>query len=118
MTLGEYKHDLAKEIFSDLFNQRLRELTQQENPPFVYAASGFSSEARGYEAFEAFIGTGNSDSLRGLKAFEIELERVKKYGFTKAELDRSKADMMNYMERAYNEKKQNRISQLCRRIYP
>ena len=104
VTLGEYKHDLAKEIFSDLFNQRLRELTQQENPPFVYAASGFSSEASGYEAFEAFIGTGNSDSLRGLKAFEIELERVKKYGFTKAELDRSKADMMNYMERAYNEK--------------
>jgi zinc protease len=103
-TLGEYKHDLVKEIFSDLFNQRLRELTQQENPPFVYAASGFSSEARGYEAFEAFIGTGNSDSLRGLKAFEIELERVKKYGFTKAELDRSKADMMNYMERAFNEK--------------
>jgi zinc protease len=34
-TLGEYKHDLVKEIFSDLFNQRLRELTQQENPPFV-----------------------------------------------------------------------------------
>jgi zinc protease len=103
-TLGEYKHDLVKEIFSDLFNQRLRELTQQENPPFVYAASGFSSEARDYEAFEAFVGTGNSDSLRGLKAFETELERVKKYGFTKAELDRSKADMLNYIERAFNEK--------------
>jgi zinc protease len=103
-TLGEYKHDLVKEIFSDLLNQRLRELTQQENPPFVYAACGFSSEARGYEAFEAFIGTGNNDSLRGLKAFEVELERVKKYGFTKAELDRSKADMLNYIERAFNEK--------------
>ena len=103
-TLGEYKHDLVKDIFSDLLNQRLRELTQQENPPFVYAACGFTSEARGYEAFEALIGTGNSDSLRGLKAFETELERVKKYGFTKAELDRSKADMLNYIERAYNEK--------------
>ncbi len=103
-TLGEYKHDLVKNIFSDLLNQRLRELTQQENPPFVYAACGFSAEARGYEAFEAFIGTGNSDSLRGLKAFETELERVKKYGFTKAELDRSKADMLNYIERAFNEK--------------
>lgn len=104
VTLGEYKQDLVKEIFSDLLNQRLRELTQQENPPFVYAACGFSSEARGYEAFEAFIGTGNSDSLRGLKAFETELERVKKYGFTKAELNRSKADMLNFIERAFNEK--------------
>jgi zinc protease len=104
ITLAGYKHDLVKEIFSDLFNQRLRELTQQENPPFVYAACGFSSEARGYESFEAFISTGNKDSLRGLKAFEVELERVKKYGFTKAELDRSKADMLNYIQQAYNEK--------------
>lgn len=104
VTLGDYKHDLVKNIFADLLNQRLRELTQQENPPFVYAACGFGSDARGYEAFQAYIGTGNNDSLRGLKAFEEELERVKKYGFTKTELDRSKADMLNYIERAFNEK--------------
>lgn len=104
VTLADYKDDLVKNIFSDLLNQRLRELTQQENPPFVYAACGFGSEARGYESFQAYIGTGNSDSLRGLKAFEEELERVKKYGFTKAELDRSKADMLNYIERAFNER--------------
>jgi zinc protease len=104
VTLGDYKEDLVKDIFSDLLNQRLRELTQKENPPFVYAACGFSSEARGYEAFEAFIGMGKSDSLGGLKAFEEELARVKKYGFTKAELERSKADMLYYIERAYNER--------------
>lgn len=104
VTLGDYKHDLVKNIFSDLLNQRLRELTQQENPPFVYAACGFSSEARGYESFEAYIGMGKSDSLGGLKAFEKELARVKKFGFTKTELERSKADMLNYIERAFNEK--------------
>jgi zinc protease len=110
VTLGDYKDDLVKNIFSDLLNQRLRELTQQENPPFVYAACGFGSEARGYEAFQAYIGTGNSDSLRGLKAFEEELERVKKYGFTKAELERSKADMQNFIERAFNEKNKTESS--------
>ncbi len=104
VTLGDYKKDLVKNIFSDLLNQRLRELTQKENPPFVYAACGFNSEARGYESFVGYIGTGNSDSLTGLKAFEEELARVKKYGFTEDELKRSKADMLNYIERAYNEK--------------
>jgi zinc protease len=103
-TLLDFKKDLTKDIFSDLLNQRLRELTQKENPPFVYAASGFSTQAHGYESFVAYIGTGNSDSLTGLKAFEEELERVKKYGFTEDELKRSKADMLNYIERAYNEK--------------
>lgn len=104
ITLADFKNDLTKDIFSDLLNQRLSELTQKENPPFVYAASGFSSEARGYESFVAYISTGNSDSLKGLKAFEEELERVKKFGFTEDELKRSKADMLNFIERAYNER--------------
>jgi len=104
VTLGDYKKDLVKNIFSSLLNQRLRELTQKENPPFVYAGTGFGSDARGYEAFQAYIGTGNSDSLTGLKAFQEEMERVIKYGFTKPELDRSKADMLNYIEQAYKEK--------------
>ncbi len=103
VTLGDYKNDLIKNIFSSLFNQRLRELTQKENPPFVYAYTGFGSDAHGYEAFQAYIGTGNSDSLNGLRAFQEELERVKKYGFTKPELERVKADMLNYIEQAHNE---------------
>ncbi|MEO8721618.1 MAG: insulinase family protein [Ginsengibacter sp.] len=110
ITLSDYKNDLVKNIFSDLLNQRLRELTQKENPPFVYAACGFSSETRGHESFEAFIGMGKSDSLEGLKAFEEELERAKKFGFTKAELERSKASMLNYIERAFNEKNKTESS--------
>ncbi|HEY5465268.1 MAG TPA: insulinase family protein [Hanamia sp.] len=109
-TLGEYKNDLIKDIFSSLFNQRLRELTQKENPPFVYAGTGFGSDARGYESFQAYIGTGNSDSLTGLKAFEEELARVEKYGFTKPELERVKADMLNNMEQAFNEKNKTESS--------
>jgi zinc protease len=104
VTLEDYKHDLVKNIFTSIFNQRLRELTQKENPPFLYAYTDFGSFARGYESFSASIGTGNKDTTAGLKAFEEELARVKKYGFTKAELDRQKSDMLSSMERAYNEK--------------
>ncbi len=104
VTIGDYKNDLIKEIFSNLLNQRLRELTQKENPPFVYAYAGFGSYARGYEAFTANIGTGDNSNLNGLTAFEEELERVKKYGFTQAELDRTKASMLASMERAFNER--------------
>ncbi len=104
VTLEDYKNDLTKEIFTTLFNQRLRELTQKENPPFVYAYTDFGSYARGYESFGAGIGTGSNDSTTGLKAFEEELQRVKKYGFTKPELDRAKSNMLNQMDKMYNEK--------------
>lgn len=102
-TLQGYKNDMVKNIFSTLLNQRLREITQKENPPFLYAYAGFSSFARGYESFNASIGTGNS-SLEGLIAFETELERVKKYGFLQAELDRAKTNLLNSMERLFKEK--------------
>ncbi|MEO6814086.1 MAG: insulinase family protein [Ginsengibacter sp.] len=104
VTLRDYKKDLVKDIFSNLLNQRLRELTQKENPPFVYAYVGFGSFARGYESFSANIATGNSDNLNGLKAFQEELERVKKYGFLQSELDRAKTDMLNSVERSFKEK--------------
>jgi len=110
VTLEDYKNDLIKDIFSNLLNQRLRELTQNENPPFVYAYSGFGSYARGYESFTATIGTGDPDSLIALKAFEKELERVKKYGFTKAELDRAKTNMLTFMETAFKEKNKTESS--------
>ena len=104
VTFNDYKKDIEKNLFTELFNQRLYELTQKENPPFVYAFTDFDSYARGYESFSANIGMGNSDSTSGLKAFEEELERVKKYGFTKPELDRAKSNMLNRAERMYAEK--------------
>ncbi|MEO5650213.1 MAG: insulinase family protein [Ginsengibacter sp.] len=104
VTLADYKNDLIKSIFSNLLNQRLRELTQKENPPFVYAYAGFGSYARGYEAFSASIGTGDNSNINGLTAFEEELERVKKYGFTQAELDRVKSTMLTSIDRAFKEK--------------
>ena len=103
-TLNDYEADIEKNLFTTLLNQRLRELTQKENPPFLYAFTDFDSYARGYESFSANIGLGNSDSTEGLRAFEIELERVKKYGFTKPELDRAKSNMLKRMETMNNEK--------------
>jgi zinc protease len=104
LILADYKEDLTKQIFTTLLNERLHELTQKENPPFLFAFAGFNSYARGYESFAGTIGTGDKDATVGLKAFEEELERVKKFGFTKPELDRTKSDMLTEMQRAYNER--------------
>ena len=103
-TFNDYKIDIEKNLFTTLLNQRLPELTQKENPPFLYAFTDFDSYARGYESFSANIGLGNSDRTEGLKAFETELERVRKYGFTKPELDRAKSNMLKRMETMNNEK--------------
>ena len=103
-TLGEYRNDIIKQLFSGLLNQRLRELTQKENPPFINAGLGFSNLARGYEQPYLSVITGENDTRRGFEAALEEVERVKRFGFTAPELDRLKKSIMASVERAYNER--------------
>lgn len=101
-TVGGYRDHLVKQMFVSLTNQRLQELTQKENPPFIYGSVSFGSYARGYDAFGAFAAAGTGDVSKSLNALVEEIERVKRYGFTAAELERAKKSMQANYERAWN----------------
>lgn len=104
-TVGEYKDDIIKSIFTSLLNLRLRELTQKENPPFLYGYSYFNSYARGYDQFNTVAGVATADvAQKGLSALMEEVEKAKRFGFTQGELDRAKVSMLASMERAFNER--------------
>ncbi len=104
VSIADYREDLIEQMYTSLLNQRLQELTQKENPPFIFAYSNFQTFARGYQAFNVFAGTGTGDVNRGLDAVAEEIERVKRYGFTAAELERVKKNTLNNYENAYNNK--------------
>ena len=101
LTLDDYRDDLEQQLFTTLLNQRLQELTQKENPPFLFASTDFSSFARGYEGFSAFGGAGTGDVNKGMNALAEEIERAKRYGFTAGELERAKKNMLALYEREY-----------------
>jgi zinc protease len=102
LTVADYRKDLVQNIFTTLMNQRLQEITQKENAPFLYGAVDFGSYARGYEQFSAYAGTGTGDLQKGLSALTEEVERAKRFGFTANELDRAKKSMIANYERAWN----------------
>jgi zinc protease len=103
-TVQEYNNDIVKNIFSDLTNQRLRELTQKANPPFLGAYIDFGDFARGYERFTVNVFPGTSDAKTALATALEEVEKVKRFGFTQAELDRAKKSIIASYERSYNER--------------
>lgn len=107
VTLNDYKDGLVQNVFLTLLNQRLQEVTQKENPPFLMASGSFGSYARGYEAFGAWANAGNGDVNRALNALAEEVERVERYGFTAAELERAKKSMMASFDRAWNNRDKN-----------
>ena len=102
VTLGDYRRDLVKSLFTSLLNQRFADLTHSSNPPFLYAGAGYESLARGYEGFSAYTVAGQAGPDTALNALMKEIERAKLYGFTQDELDRAKKNLMAAMEQDYN----------------
>ena len=101
-TFSEYISDLLRSLYTSMLGVRLRELTQKENPQFVYAFAGFGSYAKNYNSFSIQGSTGTQDVQKGIDAALTELERVKRFGFTSAELDRAKKNMLNSYENSFN----------------
>jgi zinc protease len=109
---GDYKFNLVRDLFGEMFNQRLEELTQKANPPFLFAYTGFGEFIRGYESFSSTAIAGKGDIKQSIEALVTETERVKKFGFTAAELERAKVSTLNNYERSLKEKGKTNSSQV------
>lgn len=101
-TLDQYRNDIIRNLYVSMLNNRFRELTQKADPPFVGAGAGFNSYAKFHESFSVNGSTGTQDVSKGLDAALTEIERVKRFGFTEAELERAKKNTQAMYERMWN----------------
>ena len=106
-TVRDYREYLVENLFISMLNQRFQELSQRENPPFIYAYGSFGNYAHGYKSFNTNAGTGTGDVKKGLNALLEEVERVRRHGFTAAELERIKKSALNNYQRNYNNRDKN-----------
>lgn len=111
-TFAGYRELLLRNLFTSMLSQRMQELMQKEQPPFLYAANTFGSLARGYESYNAYAYLGKGGVEPAIQALVAENERARKYGFTAGELDRTKKMMLKSMERAYNERDKTESARL------
>ncbi|HLK29872.1 MAG TPA: insulinase family protein, partial [Puia sp.] len=104
VTWADYRSSVIENLFSEIINQRLNELTQQANPPFVYANTDFGSFLRGYRAFTSLAVLGDKPTKDAVDALITTTESVKKFGFLQSELDRAKSNILNETENAFKDK--------------
>jgi zinc protease len=112
-TVGDYRQYIVERLFTSMLSQRLQELTQKANPPFLYGASSLGEFVRGYEAYSSFAVLGKDGVEPAINAIIQENERARKFGFTAAELDRIKKILMKNIERAYNERDKTESSSIA-----
>ena len=103
-TVADYRRSIVEGLYNSMFNERLQELTQQADPPFLYGYSAEGQIVRTLGVYFLTAGVNETGLHRGLEALLTEAERVRKYGFTQTELDRVKKERLRYIERAFKER--------------
>ena len=95
------------DLISTMFNNRMEELTQKANPPFIfgygYYGTFFVSDTK--DAWTTFSYAKDKDGIdEALTALVTENKRMQQYGFTASEFERAKADLMKRIENQYDER--------------
>lgn len=100
------KKDFLQTVAATLLNERLDLLLYEADPPFVFAESSdgdyMGTKTKAAWSIAAIAEEGKVEST--LEVLAREAERVKRYGFTKAEYERVKVNVLKYYENLYLER--------------
>jgi zinc protease len=103
-TVGGYREDLTESLFSQMLNDRLDEIRQKPDAPFIGAGGDKSTFLGDRDAFTLTAVGPDGGVLRGLDAVLAEAMRVEQHGFTASELARAKQNLLRSYERTYAER--------------
>ena len=99
-----YVQSLALELVCDMFNNRLSELSMKPEATFVGAGSYYGELVKEKDAFVAVYLAKQGQEVAAYKDMLTQLEKMRRYGFTNAELDRVKKETLAAYEKLYNER--------------
>ena len=103
-SVAGYRAQLIERLHSAMLSLRLAELAQGANAPFAQGASVMTASAPGYRAFQSTAVLGKEGAPAAVAALVRENERVRRHGFTAAELERAKRSVLNSAESRYRER--------------
>lgn len=115
-TLGDLKRSVANLLYTYMVNQRLTEVAQHKDAPFMYAQSYASGGSGNTDRYMSLASVKGDQILEGTKGLMRELLRIKQYGFSQAELDRKKEILYNDFERMAQEEDKMTSAQIMEAI--
>ncbi len=107
VTDGDYRKGIVKRLFAGILNQRYQELSQKQDPPYIYAYAGAGQFVGPTETYTINTMARPGQLDRALEAMLTEARRVAEFGFTKSELKRQKQAMLRSMQKAFAERDKN-----------
>jgi len=101
--LQYYIYGFAKGAMASMFHDRVREILQKENAPFLGASFGRGKflVADTKDAYNGVAVCKENQYKEGIQALYREILRAKRHGFTASEFERFKAEFLSQMESSY-----------------
>lgn len=102
-TYDDYKDRILRTMVGGMLTQRLDEIRQKPDAPFIFAGTRYGKLVKGLEFFTTSGVVGPGKTREGLRSFLEENRRAVQHGFTEGELERVKRSLLNSAERSFKE---------------
>lgn len=113
VTVEDYKQMLTARIFNEMLSSRLKELTVLADAPFAMAQSDYGNFlARSIDAYQLYAFPKENKIEKSFETLLLENERIKKFGFTATEFERTKDQLLTDYEKASKEYDKTESSKL------
>ena len=104
ITYADYRAQLMRSLYTGMLNNRLQEIAQKPESPFLYSYAGYGSFiGRSIDVYSLSVGAKENQIAKSLEVVLTENERVHQYGFTATELEREKKDILSEYEKMAKE---------------
>ena len=104
--LATFRRFVVERLAFMMFNARLSELAQADDPPFLFAQALRSGYVEPLDILQFAAWVEEDGVQQGLTAILEELQRVELFGFTEGELDREKSNLLRSAESVYKQREQ------------
>jgi zinc protease len=106
--LYDVREAVKRVLFNSMIGNRINELTQQADPPFLAGYSNYGGFLSDQDAFSSYVIAKDGNVARAVTAILDENARVDRFGFTETELDRAKKQYQKAVDRMYRERDKTR----------
>ncbi len=108
---------LINSLGGTMANARLAEIATKPNAPFTSAhmGNGGVGICPTLDGLTLSVGTKDGELMAGFEAALVELERIRRHGFTEGEFERAKAQVLRREEQAYNNRNDRMNGQYVQR---
>lgn len=113
-TLAEYGQSIVHQLIRRMLNHRFEEIAMKPEAASVGFYAYYTEFFKLKDGFKAISVPKEGRETESLKELLVQLEKMRRYGFTNAELELAKTEAMNDMEKAYNERNTRKNQTLAR----